>query len=90
MEFDAEAAYAAIAELPPICRTAYIRFTWDKYNPQQIVHDLASKGVSLDTSTVKRLLVEATRHCLKRQVEAAERRKLIAQKKPILRVSKNI
>ena len=51
------------------------RATWDKYPPQQSVDHLASKGVNLDVPTIQQLLVDAKRHCLKRQAEAAERRK---------------
>jgi len=66
-EFDAKAAYAAIEELRPFCRTAYILFTWDQYNPQQIVDYWAAKGIAREVFTFKKLLADATRQCLQRQ-----------------------
>ena len=79
-EFDAEAAYAAIDELPPRCRAAFILFMWDQYNAEQIVDYMESKGVAMDTATVKRLLTHAFRHFLQRQAEAAQRKKSMMAK----------
>lgn len=69
-EINAVALYAALEELHPRRRAVWILFVWKALQPGQIATYMAAQGISVDIATVERYLVEATRHCYRRLVEA--------------------
>ena len=76
MKIDKDALYAAINELRPVRRTVFTLFAWERMTPPDIVRHFAIEGIRLDLSQVMNHILEAGRHCLKRQQEAELLRRL--------------
>jgi hypothetical protein len=82
LEIDAAALYAAIEELRPLCRQSFILAVWENHSPAQIVAWMASQGITLTIARVEEYLLHARKHCLRRLIEAAERRRRAEADKP--------